>query len=119
MVGVANTKFCALCGNAAHKATTRIYNPYTAGTVAERAKLTGSIENWDYEGNQIVVRKDYSDPSAWGSKSPKFLFYVNVWDGDTWELNRDPFCTLNCAESFARAAYTAGYRMKGKHNAIT
>lgn len=111
--GAINTKFCAFCGKPAHKKTERIYNPHTGGSIDSRAKLEGSKDAWDYNGNCIVLRRDYTDPSAWGSSQPKYLYYVNIWDGGTWELNRDPFCTLTCAEAFARASYRAGYRMKG------
>ena len=35
------------------------------------------------------------------------------WDG-TYGTPYDPFCTLRCAQDFARAAYRAGYRITKK-----
>ena len=108
------SKFCAYCGAAAHKATDRIYNPISAGTIADRETHANERASWTYDGALIVVRRDYTDPAAWGSKDPKFLHYVDVWDSEAWVLNRGLFCTMTCAELFANAAHEAGYRVTKK-----
>lgn len=108
---------CAVCGKPAHKCTERILNPHLADEAARRA--------WDYRGNMLVVNRDYhwypsrAETQRGGyheGETPvrKWLYSVSVWDGETWALDYGPFCTLKCAEAFARAAYRAGYRINTK-----
>lgn len=103
-------KHCAYCGKPAHKALEKIWNPHVS-QMKDRVQLNGTREDWIYMGESIVVRSDKTDPGTWGSKDKPYLHSVTVWDGNTWVLNRDPFCTVTCAESFANAAFNAGYRM--------
>ena len=49
-------------------------------------KTTGSIEGTKYEENETVLHR-------------------SIWDGRTYWLTYEPFCTLRCALSYARNAY--------------
>lgn len=59
-----------------------------------------------YRGNLKVMRTR-DDP--WGSAQRRVLW--TVWDGETFVTPYNPFCTLRCALSFARAAYETGTRL--------
>lgn len=106
-------KHCAYCGKPAHKRLHRVWNPHQHGLEKDRPK-TGSREDWKYDGNMIVVRRDVIKPGTWGSNTTEFTQSVTVWDGESWDLDYDPFCTLMCAFNFGRAAHRAGYRIKSK-----
>lgn len=106
---------CAYCGKPAHKVTRRIYNPHTGDDAARKS--------WDYRGNERVIKRDWHwyptlaecAPGGWcfgETPQRKWLASVSVWDGESWALAYDPFCSLRCAQQFGRAAYRAGYRIE-------
>jgi hypothetical protein len=90
---------CAYCGKAAHKDTDRVSNPHW-GSDALRAA-------WQYSGNLQVIRRDWHTVDG----QRKWVSAVFVWDGESWRLDYDPFCRLECARLFACAAHRAGYRI--------
>lgn len=116
-MAIQSTKHCANCGKTAHRGTEKIWNPFTGSTdrasVAARAACPDGTtrETWDYRGNAIVVRRSITHPGQWGSNNTPFVHWVTVWDGQTWTLDYDPFCTLRCAWIFAKACHEAGYRI--------
>ena len=72
-----------------------------------------------YRGNMIVVkeyRHSQGPQSGEGStmgvpfKPGDMVAYRYLWDGERWDGGNAPFCTLRCADSFARKALKAGWR---------
>ena len=109
-------KHCAFCGKPAVKVTEKIYNPHWMGNPSKDKPTDSTAETWTYTGNLQVVKREINNFNLNGGNKTgrKWLAWVSVWDGETWSLAYDPFCTLGCAESFAKAAYRAGYRMPPK-----
>lgn len=104
---------CAYCGKPAQRRTERVGNPHRYGNTGQReaAEAAGTtLETWRYRGNGMVLRSDWHRPTEYNLFKP-YIAWVNVWDGETWELARGDFCRTECAEDFARAALRAGYRM--------
>jgi hypothetical protein len=73
---------------------------------------------WEYDGPDRVLRREFTDPSSWGATTPRYLQSVSVWDGKTWVLAYEPFCTLECALFFARFAHLDGYRVPNRRRAV-
>jgi hypothetical protein len=46
-----------------------------------------------------------------GSGRKRMMITWTFWDGVSWLVRYEPFCTLRCALDFARAAHRAGYRI--------
>ncbi len=107
---------CAFCGKPAQRDTERVWNPHAHGLAGDRdrAEAAGTTKHtWRYQGNKTVLRTDWWRPGDWAGPNDKpFISSVHVWDGQTWRLDRGDFCSIRCAEDFARAALRAGYRMK-------
>lgn len=100
-----SSQHCAVCG----KRGKRLYHyhstvkseptgnfitgPHGVGQVAEY-----KVTEVPYRGNLQVVRQNS-------------IGTLTLWDGESYRLHYDPFCTLTCARAFADAAYRAGYRI--------
>jgi hypothetical protein len=55
-----------------------------------------------YTGNQIVIKETKPYRS---SIDGEMIMYRRLWDGKTYWLHYEPFCTLRCALDYARKAY--------------
>jgi hypothetical protein len=72
----------------------------------ERARTTETVKFTSnkpppYTGDQIVVKK--SVPYRTGDGD--MVMYLRLWDGKTYHLPHDPFCTMRCALDYARLAF--------------
>mgnify|MGYP003127635363 FL=1 len=83
-------KTCKNCGKKAHKVTNVIYN------------MNGKYDylfdaNFEYLGNDILVSKNIRTYENIGKHVSSF----STWDGQSYTLKYDNFCTLRCATQFA------------------
>lgn len=97
---------CANCGKPGHRVVEVIYNPHEFGLTSRVKPTDSDVLTWKYAGNGVVLKTDINNVPD----QLKYIIKVSVWDGESWALNRDPFCTVQCAERFARRAYAAGFR---------
>ena len=82
-------KTCKNCGKKAHKVTNVIYN------------MNGKYDylfdaNFEYLGNDILLSKNIRNYGK-GNTVSRFT----TWDGQSYALKYDNFCTLTCASQFA------------------
>lgn len=66
-------------------------------------------------GNRKCLRRSYSPSGGGASVNGRavqgyLVVSLEPEGGPSFTLGRDPFCTLQCAEEFARAAHAAGFR---------
>jgi len=65
-------------------------------------------EDFNYLGNEVVT-KIHTSSSYYATtidgktldKGKEKVSYFNTWDGETYELKYDNFCTLRCGAEFA------------------
>lgn len=106
---------CLCCARPIRKTTTNVYAPGPPGQ---------PIANWKYTGNGIVVSQRYADVRLSGGEievmkdeeapptvTERRLWNVAVWDGETYAVCFEHFCSLRCAADFGRRAANAGYRI--------
>src|SRR5215831_14076133 len=109
---------CPSCGKAAPKLTRVVW------VCRADATIRGHDESWlrhlyveqplrskadcERHTNQAVVSVSYSVLGA--------VTRFGEWDGESYWHRREPFCSDACCVRFARAAFNAGYRLKGAGN---
>jgi len=83
-------KTCKYCGKKAHKVTNVLYN---------RASKYDYLfdNNFEYLGNDILLSKKIDNFDSRG----KHVSWFSTWDGQSYELKYDNFCTLRCGTEFA------------------
>jgi hypothetical protein len=54
-----------------------------------------------YTGDQILV----AETTPYRTADGEHVMYRRTWDGKTWHVPHDPFCTLRCALRYARIAF--------------
>ena len=82
-------KTCKNCGKKAHNVTNVVYNLYGKYDYLFDA-------NFIYLGNDILLSKNIRNFGK-GNTVASFT----TWDGQSYELKYDNFCTLTCANQFA------------------
>lgn len=112
-VGGASRPVCALCDKAYGQRATR-----RSVILLEAA----DAEPPPHQGNEMLVCEEVTRHSTSqlirqsdGAKC-RTSIVRETWDGETWFGGYQPFCTLRCAVTFARAAYRDGarYKLTGK-----
>jgi hypothetical protein len=61
-----------------------------------------------YDGPLNVIKEIYG---VYYSSVGHWVGYRDLWDGKSFRVPYEPFCTLRCALDFARAAYKRGLRV--------
>lgn len=97
--GTAPRPTCACCGK-----------PYGQRDTRERLEVVAAIPK-PYAGNEHLVEERLYQ---WGSSfdEPRARLVRTTWDGESYIVPYEPFCTLRCALSFARGAHRAGHRRR-------
>jgi hypothetical protein len=57
-----------------------------------------------YSGPGVVVKTSAPRP-LWNEAM--MACFLDVWDGESWSMPHEPFCTLRCALEYARKAFLA------------
>jgi hypothetical protein len=75
-------------------------------------------------GNRKCIRRSYSASVGVASVNGRaiqghLVVSLEPEGGPSFTLGRDPFCTLQCAEAFARAAYVGGFRKSRNREVVT
>ena len=67
-----------------------------------------------YKGNLIVLSdrsyKQTIHRTETNDGIEQTQYYLGLWDGESYEMYCDYFCTNRCAQQFAKDAFEAGFR---------
>jgi hypothetical protein len=96
-------------------------------TTTESVKWLDGESKPKYHGNGIVLKERYHTKTGTRALLERFhhkvpndyvdnqhIAYREIWDGESWWGDYEPFCTLRCAFDYARKAYARSQQTRIK-----